>query len=245
MEVGGAVRVDYWAEAEYGKIGLLQPEGLDEFRNELTANYVAQVRGRPGALGGLYGLAVEFFSSFTLHHFLNLILDGIAYDLVKSGSDALVLRPFLAAYRALKKRNMQRFSGMRIERLTLNFQDSIVLIHELRSVDLAANVEPVLNALASHFRNLTLPSGERPFFISIPVVEDPAEDRLCRFREFLDVDENVEDISAERYLEFWGLRYDFANASRVYDVGNQVLFDAGFCTQAEYWQEWEKRRRKQ
>jgi hypothetical protein len=105
-------------------------------------------------------------------------------------------------------------------------------------------VEPILNTLASHYRNLTLESGEMPFFISIPIVEDPAEDRLCRFREFLDVDENVDDISAERYLGLWGLRYDFANASRVYDVQNQLLLDVGFCTQAEYWQQWEKRQRK-
>jgi hypothetical protein len=98
MEIAGAVRIEYWAEAD-GKVGLVQPDGLDEFKADLAASYVAQVRGRPGALGGLYGLTVDFLTSFTLHHFLNLIVDGIAYDLVKSGSDALILKPFLAAYR--------------------------------------------------------------------------------------------------------------------------------------------------
>jgi hypothetical protein len=240
MDIGGAVRIEYWAESD-GKVGLFEPEGMSEFRTDLAANYVSQVRARPGALGGLYGLSVDFLTSFTLNHFLSLIVDGIAYDLVKSGADALVLRPFIAAYKALKKRNGERFTGLRIERLRLSFQDSTLIIHELRDVDLESNVEPILNALASHYKSLILRSGEEPRFISIPVVEDPADDRLSRFREFLDVDETVRDISAQRYLEFWGLQYDFANTSRVYDVEKQMLLDISFLTQHEYWKEWEKR----
>ncbi len=151
MDNGGAVRIDYWAESD-DRVGLFEPEGMSEFRADLAANYVSQVRGRPGALGGLYGLSVDFLTSFTLNHFLNLIVDGIAYDLVKSGTDALVLRPFIAAYKALKKRNSERFTGLRIERLSLSFQDSTVIIHELRDVDLASNIEPILNTLASFQR---------------------------------------------------------------------------------------------
>jgi hypothetical protein len=93
MDIGGAVRIEYWAEAD-GKIGLLEPEGISEFKAELAEHYVSQVRGRPGALGGLYGLSIEFLTSFSLQHFLNLIVDGIPYDLVKSGSDALILQFF-------------------------------------------------------------------------------------------------------------------------------------------------------
>jgi hypothetical protein len=226
--------------------GLFEPEGISEFKAELAAHYVSQVRGRPGALGGLYGLSIDFLTSFSLQHFLNLIVDGIAYDLVKSGSDALILRPFVAAYKALKQRNSERFTGLRIERLRLSFEDSTVLIHELREVELVSNLDRILNTLASHYKNLTLRSGEEPSFISIPVVEDPAgDDRLSRFREFLDVDETVQDITAQRYLGFWGLQYDFANTSRVYDVEKEVLLDIHFLTQSEYWKAWEERWKKQ
>jgi len=245
MDIGGAVRIEYWAEAD-GKIGVFEPEGMSEFKAELAANYVSQVRGRPGAMGGLYGLSVDFLTSFSLRHFLSLIMDGIAYDLVKSGSEALILRPFIAAYKALKKRNNERFiTGLRIERLSLSFEDSTVIIHELRNVELVSNLEPILYTLASHYKNLILRSGEEPSLISVPVVEDPADDRLSRFREFLDVDETVQDISALRYLGFWGLRYDFANTSRVYDVEKQLLLDLPFLTQSAYWKEWERRWKEQ
>jgi hypothetical protein len=110
----------------------------------------------------------------------------------------------------------------------LSFEDSTVLIHELREVELVSNLDRILNTLASHYKNLTLRSGEEPSFISIPVVEDPAGDRLSRFREFLDVDETVQDITTRRYLGFWGLQYDFANTSRVYDVEKEVLLDIPF-----------------
>jgi hypothetical protein len=73
-------------------------------------------------------------------------VDGIAYDLVKSGSDAPILRPFVAAYKALKQRNSERFTGLRIERLRLSFEDSTVLIHELREVELVSNLDRILNA---------------------------------------------------------------------------------------------------
>src|SRR5438309_7723790 len=86
----------------------------------------------PGNLGGLYGFTVEFFTTFSVQHFVNLILDGVAYDLIKSGSDALVLRPFIAAYNALKRKNADRSSRVHVSRLRLSFQDSVVVIHGLR-----------------------------------------------------------------------------------------------------------------
>src|SRR6266853_399380 len=120
MDNCGAVKVEYWAVQE-GETGLREPQGIGAFREELARNYVGQVHARPGPLGGLYGFNVEFLTSFSLHHFLELIVDGIAYDLIKSGSNALVLRPFLAAYKALKQRNVERLSHIHVSRLLLSF----------------------------------------------------------------------------------------------------------------------------
>jgi len=184
MDIGGAVKVEYWAVQE-GETGLLEPEGIAEFRAELSKNYIGQVHARPGDLGGLYAFSVEFFTTFSLHRFLDLIVDGVAYDLVKSGGDALILRPFLAAYKALKQRNTGRFSRIHIDRLRFSFQDSVVVIHGLNA-NLVLILERILKTLAENYNHLLLRSGERPFLISIPIVEDPAEDRLCRFREFLE-----------------------------------------------------------
>src|ERR1700688_2801922 len=98
MEVGMAVRIDYWA-AQKGARELHDLEGIDEFREQLEANYVAVVRGRPGDRGGLYNLSIEIVSTLALQHVVRLLLDGIAFDLIKEGAKTFVLRPLLAAYK--------------------------------------------------------------------------------------------------------------------------------------------------
>jgi hypothetical protein len=242
MDIGGAVKIKYWA-AQEGEAGLRDLEGIDEFRGALKANYLSQVHARPAGLGGLYGLTVEFITALTLQHFINLIVDGIAWDLVKAGGEALVLRPFFAAYNALKRKNAAKARGVYIDELLLSFQDSIVVIQSLGGDTVVGNVEQILRALAVHYRHLILRSGEKPFSISIPVFEDPSEDRLCRFRELLDVDETIRDISEEQYLSLWGMQYDYSWTTRVFDVKRQVLIDEEFYTRARYWRAWEDRER--
>lgn len=236
MEVGGAVKILYWADSEAGRLFL--PDGIVEFQDSLANNYVSNVQARPGPHGGLYGLTVEFLTSFTLKHFLGLILDGIAYDLVKSGSNALILRPFVTAYNALRKRNEGGRFGVQIDEICMSFQDSVVLIRDLGRDTILENLRAILEALARNYKRLELRTGEKPFTIIIPILEDVAEKRLCRFRELLDVDETIRDLGDERYLELWGAQYDYSATSRVYDVQKQVLLDEKFYTRGEYSRLW-------
>lgn len=241
MSFGGVIKVQYWAIQE-GDTALLELDGIDEFKNALETNYICHIHARPGDLGGNYGLAVEFLTTLSLQHFLALVLDGIAYDLIKSGSHALVLRPFLKAYEALRKRNDDKHLGVHIEQITLMFEDSIVLIHEIGNELLTKNIGKVIHTLAKNYSDMALRTGEKPFCIRVPIFEDPAVDRLSRFRELLEVDETIEDRTDEDYLRLWGLEYDYARTTRVFDVKEHLLLDQEFCTRAGYWQLWELRR---
>jgi hypothetical protein len=240
MEFSGALRVEYWAEKKADTNELLDLEGIDEFRAELTKHYIGPIHARPGPCGGLYGLVVEFLSSFSLQHFVNLTLDGIAYDLIKSGSDALVLRPFVAAYDALKRKNAKH--RVHIDRLLLSFQDSLVIIHNIGEDTIVDNLEPILRTVATSYSHLILRTGEKPFSISIPIFEDTSEERLCRFRELLDVDETIRDVSDKDYLKLWGIQYDYLGTTRVFDVSKGVLLDEEFYSQSMYWWAWKNRR---
>jgi hypothetical protein len=244
MEFGGAVKVEYWAEREAMRVGVFDLEGIEDFREGLAQNYISKVHARPGPCGGLYGFTVEFLTSFSLQHFVNVLLDGVAYDLVKSGSKALVLRPFFAAYNALKARNADRRFRIHIEDVLLNFQDSVIVIHDLGRDTILANIQAILQALAANYCHLMLRTGEKPFSINIPIFEDVTDDRLCRFRELLDVDEPIRDPGDEHYLGLWGAQYDYAATTRVFDVKKQVLLDEEFYTRAQYWHAWEARRRR-
>src|SRR5258708_4708320 len=105
MQDGMAIRVDYWAAAD-ANLKLCDLEGIGEFRDELAGEYAAAiVRGRPGPLGGLYNLSVEIVSTLSLSYVVKLLLDGIAFDVIKEGTKTFVLQPFLLAYRKLRERN--------------------------------------------------------------------------------------------------------------------------------------------
>ena len=233
-----AVKITYWAEQKKDSVSIYDFEGIDDFRKELDENYIAVVQGRPGPLGGLYELAVEFISNLTLIEVAKFLLGGIAFDVIKSGTKAFVLRPFLRAYQKLKDRNPS--FRLDIEKFRIIFQDTAIVVYKITDDSVFAKLEDILKAVAIHSDRLTLGTGERPFEIHVPVFEDPAKDPPCRFRVKLDVDETIAGISKSDYLRLWGLRYDYAG-DRVYDVDKALLIDNEFYDLNRYWNEMEQR----
>ena len=69
-----AIKIEYWTLPDGSPSGM-EPEGIDEFRNELQEHYVSLVRGHSGACGGgLYDLIVHITSSITLRDVASAIL---------------------------------------------------------------------------------------------------------------------------------------------------------------------------
>jgi hypothetical protein len=241
---GTAVRVTYWAE-QTGAWELRDFAGINDFKKELAEDYISTVQGRPGDLGGLYQLAIEIVSSISLFDVANFLAQGIAFDLIKSGTKAFVLRPFLAAYKRLRERNAN--VGADIEQLRISFQDTSVTIWSIYDDSIYENVGQIISTLAARYSSMILSSGEPPFEIHVPLFEDPADDRLCRFRVPLDVDETVGNPTADYYIKFRGVEYDYARGPnhdrlyRVYDVQRDLLLDIDFYTRQRYWTEWQKR----
>jgi hypothetical protein len=240
MQEGMAIKVDYRA-AGNTNLTLYDLEGVGEFREQLAGEYASIVRGRPGALGGLYNLSVEIVSTLALSHMVRLLLDGVAFDLIKEGTKAFVLRPFLSAYRKLRERNANKPRRGDIDELRLIFQDSVVVVDYLGDDSIASSLEKILQALAKNYQHLVLGSGEPPFEIYIPIFEDPTADPPSRFRELLHYDETIPSVSMSDYFVYWGLWYDFSHKHRVYDVQRELLIDEGFLTKKQYWAIWEER----
>lgn len=240
METGIALTIKYWCEQKDSS-SLYELDGIEEFRQELASSYISVVQGRPGDLGGLHQLVVEVISNLPLSEVAKFLAEGIAFDLIKSGTKAFVLRPFLAAYKKLRDRN--KTMGVDIEEFRVAFSDSVLIISKISDDGIFESLERILVAVAQNY-HLMFRDGERPFEIHIPVFEDSGEDRLCRFRSLLDVDETIRNVTSANYLEFWGVWYDYTRTSRVYDVSRRLLIDAEFFTRERYWQEWERRQKK-
>ncbi len=211
METGTSIKISYWAPPKNdGSMSIDDFDGIDEFRAELAQDYISVIHGRPaGRGGGLHELVVEFVSKLTLVDVAKFLMEGIAFDLIKSGTKAFILRPFIAAYKKLRGRNQGK-QTIDIAELRFIFQDSFLVIYKVSEDSIFLSLENILKTFGEHSPALTLKSGERPFEIHIPVFEDPAKDCLCKFRVLLDVDETIEDITPSDYFKFWGVSYNYA-----------------------------------
>lgn len=230
-----SVDVEYWRLPE----GRPDQEivGISDFRSELESKYTTLVRGHPGARGGgLYELAIHIASSISLEDVVRLILDGVAFDLVKSGARSFVLKPLLLALQKLRQGNQGKQTEIGVSEIKLTFQDADILITRLDAESLEIQLGRIFSALAENFSCLKL-NTRAPSVVHIPVVEDP-DARFARFRSLLDVDETVVIDSMSACMGYWGVRYH--GSMRVFNVARQILLDERYLTQKEYWHEFDK-----
>ncbi len=221
-ETGITIKIEYCTLEEY------RPKGMEEFQQVLSENYITVIRAMRGSCGGgMNHLAVELISQIDLSDVLKIIRDGVIFDLMKSGSRAFVLQPFLNAYKKLCKLN----AGVRaigIEELNISFRDSKIKIYNLGETDVIDELEKIFVALAGNYENMILPSGEKPYEVYIPVFRDIREDGEIIYRQLQDYDETIQDVSKDDYYNYWGLGYDWDIFSRAYDLKAKQLLQERF-----------------
>jgi hypothetical protein len=161
-----------------------------------------------------------------------------AYDLVKNGAEAFVLRPFIAAYSRLQERNRDKFVD--IGELQIQFRDSLLIVHEISGNTLVSQLENILANVARSYDRFLIREGHAPYTIEIPVFEDSEKDRPCRFRVIGYIDETIQSSGLDDYVGFWGLEYDHFGL-RVFDVQRQLLLDEQFNTLDRHWAELRRR----
>lgn len=185
-KIFAAIRVDWW----YGERVL---EGEEQLRAELAENYpVSIVRTRWGGLGGgLYQLFVEFLSQLTLQEVARVLLEGVAFDLIASGTKTFFIRPFLDAYQRLKSSQKEE-KRVGIGRFRLVFQDAAITIENLPQTDLLAELGNILQAVAENLEPMTQGTKGQLCEIFIPVFEDTCDERVCKFRTPLSTDESLD-----------------------------------------------------
>jgi len=230
-KIPAAINVSWW----FGETPL---EGEAEFSSELAESYaVSVVRGRRGPLGGgLYQLFVEFLSQLSLSEVAKIILEGAAFDLIKSGTKAFFIRPFLEAFKRFTSRQNDEKLG--IDRIRFVFQDAALTIEVLPNAEILSELGNIFRALAENLEAITLDSKGQLFEIVVPVFVDFSDQRVCKFRTLLSVDEtlDVRRISGADYLKFWGLEYySERSPSCVYDVERKCVIEERFCTESQYW----------
>lgn len=239
MEKGISIKVLYYAEQKAIN-ELYDLNGIDKFRKELSEEYVSVVQGKPGDLGGLEKFLIDMIANISLESFAKLIIEGLAFDLIKSGTKSFVLRPFINAYKKLKSKNEERLD---IERFSIIFEDTTIHIYSIYDNSVINQLESILNNVALHYSLLVASKNEKPAEIHIPVFHDESDDRLSPFRVKLDVDETIQNFSEKDFSTYWGIFYEYSNQWIVYDLNNGQLVKEEFLPLQQYWQKWEMKRR--
>src|SRR5450759_4156506 len=125
-----AIRINYWTLPDGSPTGE-EPVGIEEFRNDLQNEYISFVRGQSGACGGgLYEFFIQITTTITLRDVANMILGGVAYDLVKSGTQSFILRPLIAAFDKLKSISQKQYIDIDVGELKFSFQDADIIVQK-------------------------------------------------------------------------------------------------------------------
>lgn len=235
-DTGISIKITYLQEQQ-NKTSIFEFEGLKLFKKELSENYISVIHGRPGDLGGGIGeFVIDLISNITLKDLVNFLLEGIAYDLISSKTKKFVIRPLFEAYKKLKGESKN--SLLDLAELNISFQDSIVRIYKVSDNSIINQLENILLALAKNYDHLILDSGEAPYQIYIPVLEDKVKTKNRIFRVPLGEEETIEKISEEDYFKYWGLIYDYERCDKIYNVEKQLLIAEGFYSEDQYWKKW-------
>lgn len=208
-------------------------QGIEEFRDELSKEYIANVKGTPVGRGGLaYELLINTILNISLEDFINMILGGLAYDVVKHGAKSFALKPF---FKALEKLNKQNHNGIAIRELHLIFEDSEIIIKSIDERGIYHIVPRVFENIVKVYSEMkNSQTGRYPSKIHIPVIYDAkqtAEGEKVGYRQPIIMDEYLTDLSDENYFQYWGLFYEYIDQPIVYDVINKTL------TKNSYWED--------
>jgi len=174
MHTNTSVKVTYWAFPD-GPASMIDLKDIEEFRKELEDHYVSSVHGRrsDSCGGGLYELVIELISNVSMADAASWLISGVAFDVLKHGTNSLIIRPLLSAYQKLKEKNKER--GITIGELRIVLRDSILIIYNICGDSIFDNLKGILEAIAKHYAKTVLRSGEWPYELHVPVLEDTSE----------------------------------------------------------------------
>jgi hypothetical protein len=226
-----SIKIEYWG-VQKDKHSIHELDGISDFKNELDKHYVNNVRGLPGDLGGgLYELAVEFITNIDFSDVATFLLEGVTYDLIKSGVKSFAIRPFLDAYKKLRSKNKR----VDFYRFVFCFNDTKIILYNLYKNSIEEAMEKIFSQLSIHYQSMLKNGVEFPAVIHIPVLHDETmNDYSAKFRVKLDVDETVDNLCIDNYFDYWGLSYYYSREYVVYSLKDKRILEDKFLDENMY-----------
>lgn len=168
------IRNDLFIEFKYNGREIT---GIDEFKSELEKSYHCQ--GRDNTLPAYSEGGETWFTLFINSPFFDftkdLIVSGMAWDLLKSGTKSYVLKPFVKALENLETANENSFK-LRIVKMKLQFDDITVVFGGLQPKK-AHVIGLVFDAIIKHQNVIKSHTQTEISTIETPLFYNPSVDK--------------------------------------------------------------------
>lgn len=187
---------------------------LDELKKELSKEYIFQARSywAPAAGGNFDAIANLIFNTSLQDFIYNVIICGLAWDLLKIGTEQFFIKPFITFIEYFLKSNKSfEYTGT-----NLQFNDININIIG-RPNDLHKTLGKIIEFIVQRQDILFNSSNLELYEITIPLIKDAENNRF--FTPY-----NNNDF--DNYFYYWGLKYK-GLINYVLDLHtNEVIKDA-------------------
>jgi len=215
---------------------------IDAFEKQLSQNFNVFISGKSadGLGGSLYELVIRILHN---EYFQNALVysSGVLTDTVKDlfkdkVKDFLTTRigtPIKRAFTKLKDANPEKNAD--IEHVEIQFKDICFIIYNVCPNGIVNNLDIVLDLFEQRFVEFIV-DGQLPSYVYVPFFQDdksPEFDRNNKptFRKLESIDETIQNIGNDAYLDYWGIFYTFLDEQcKVYNVRTKELIDVNLIS---------------
>ncbi len=198
-------------------------DGIEEFKNELSEYYLVQGRSIyiPSFSEGGETWFTIFINSSFFEFAKDVVVYGLAWDLLKKGTKKYSFKPFYSALSRLDKANQDSY-GLKIQRIKFQFDDIDIILGGIESHRIAV-VSKVFNEIAKRKelieQEIKLPINK----IETPIFHNPSIDKKGYSPYLL---ETYLGQSLDSCLDTWKIWFMDNRECKIYKLNDKTFLEA-------------------
>lgn len=198
-------------------------EGIEMFKDELNQSYLVQGRSIyiPSFRDGGETWFTIFINSSFFEFAKDVVVYGLARDLLKKGTKNYFLKPFYASLTKLKEANKDSYK-LRIKRMRFQFDDITIIVGGIEPHRISV-ISRIFNELSKRKEQIEhkikLPINK----IETPIFYNPGIDKKGYSPYLLDTESDQE---IDNYLDSWKIWFMDDRECKIYNLKEKTFKEA-------------------
>jgi hypothetical protein len=198
-------------------------DGIEDFKNELCKYYLVQGKSRylPACSEGGETWITIFINSSFFQFAKDVIIYGLAWDLLKKGSINYFFKPLFSALNNLEIANQKSYK-LRIQSLKFQFDDIDIIFGGIEPHRIEV-VSKIFNEISKRKerieQKIKLPISK----IETPIFHNPKFDKKGYSPYILNTSKG---LSLESYLDLWKIWFMQNRECQIYKLNDETFINA-------------------